>query len=75
MTGWGSGIGLMITQALVSNGAKVYITRRRQDALQIVVNSITPGIFPGEMIARESNEHQKSKLDMEMSSPADRFWP
>jgi len=37
VTGGGTGIGLMITQALVANGAKVYITGRRQDALDNVV--------------------------------------
>ena len=36
VTGGGSGIGLMITQALVGNGAKFYITGRRQEALEKV---------------------------------------
>ncbi|GAB7356733.1 hypothetical protein MBLNU459_g7639t1 [Dothideomycetes sp. NU459] len=34
VTGGATGIGLMITQALVSNGAKVYITGRRQEKLE-----------------------------------------
>lgn len=34
VTGGGTGIGLMITQALVANGAKVYITGRRQEKLE-----------------------------------------
>jgi NADP-dependent 3-hydroxy acid dehydrogenase YdfG len=34
VTGGSTGIGLMITQALVANGAKVYITSRRSDVLK-----------------------------------------
>ena len=49
VTGGGTGIGLMITQALVSNGAKVYITGRRQDALNKVVEQYNTG--PGKIIA------------------------
>ena len=39
----------MITQALVSNGAKVYITGRREDALEKVVEQYNTG--PGEIVA------------------------
>lgn len=49
VTGGGTGIGLMITQALVSNGAKVYITGRRQEALDKVVEQYNTG--PGKIIA------------------------
>lgn len=38
-----------MTQALVSNGAKVYITGRRKEALDGVVNHYNTG--PGEIIA------------------------
>ena len=48
VTGGGSGIGLMITQALVSNGAKVYITGRREEALKAVVEKYNTG--PGKII-------------------------
>ena len=37
VTSGATGIGLMITQALVSNGAKVYITGRRQEVLDKAV--------------------------------------
>jgi threonine dehydrogenase-like Zn-dependent dehydrogenase len=49
VTGGGTGIGLMITQALMSNGAKVYITGRREEALQSVVEQYNTG--PGKIIA------------------------
>ena len=49
VTGGGTGIGLMITQALVSNGAKVYITGRRHEALESVVDQYNNG--PGKIIA------------------------
>ncbi|PFH62483.1 hypothetical protein XA68_13385 [Ophiocordyceps unilateralis] len=48
LTGGGSGIGLMITQALVANGAKVYVVERRKDALDTVVRLYNTG--PGEII-------------------------
>lgn len=38
----------MITQALVANGAKVYITGRREEALQTVVDQYNSG--PGKII-------------------------
>jgi hypothetical protein len=43
VTGGGTGIGLMITQTLVANGAKVYITGRRGDALDKVVEKYGKG--------------------------------
>lgn len=49
VTGGGTGIGLMITQALVANGAKVYITGRRQEALDKVVEQYNTG--PGSIHA------------------------
>lgn len=49
VTGGGTGIGLMITQALVANGARVYITGRREDALEGVVKQYNTG--PGAITA------------------------
>lgn len=49
VTGGGTGIGLMITQTLATNGAKVYITGRRKEALDTVVEKYNSG--PGKIIA------------------------
>jgi len=42
VTGGGTGIGLMCTQALAANGAKVYITGRRMDALEKAAKAHSP---------------------------------
>lgn len=49
VTGGGTGIGLMITQTLVANGAKVYITGRRKESLDTVVEKYSKG--PGQIVA------------------------
>jgi NAD(P)-dependent dehydrogenase (short-subunit alcohol dehydrogenase family) len=43
VTGGGSGIGLMVTQTLVTNGAKVYITGRTKEKLDRVVEKYSHG--------------------------------
>ncbi|TVY56533.1 Short-chain dehydrogenase/reductase SAT3 [Lachnellula cervina] len=42
ITGGGTGIGLMATQALAANGAKVYITGRRMEALENAAKTHSP---------------------------------
>lgn len=49
VTGGGTGIGLMIAETLMVNGAKVYITGRREEALKTVVEKYSHG--PGKIIA------------------------
>jgi NAD(P)-dependent dehydrogenase (short-subunit alcohol dehydrogenase family) len=50
VTGGGSGIGLMATQALAGNGAKVYITGRTKEKLDKVVETYGKNIA-GEIVA------------------------
>jgi len=50
ITGGGTGIGLMAAQALSANGAKVYITSRRQEALDKAAASHTPDKSGGQII-------------------------
>ncbi|KAL9600870.1 MAG: hypothetical protein Q9219_002912 [cf. Caloplaca sp. 3 TL-2023] len=60
VTGGGTGIGLMISQALVTNGAKVYITGRREEALKSVVEQYNTG--PGKIIALPGDISQKDEV-------------
>ncbi|KAG4436016.1 hypothetical protein IFR05_008493 [Cadophora sp. M221] len=50
VTGGGTGIGLMATQALAANGAKVYITGRRMDALDNAAETHQPSSGGGQII-------------------------
>ena len=59
VTGGGTGIGLMITQALMSNGATVYITGRRKEALDAVVEEYSTG--PGKIVALPGDISQKEE--------------
>lgn len=62
VSGGGTGIGLMIAQALSTNGAKVYIVGRRQEALDSVVQQYSKDI-PGSIHALQGDISDKSDLE------------
>ncbi|KAG9700354.1 short chain dehydrogenase/reductase, partial [Aureobasidium melanogenum] len=69
VTGGGTGIGLMITQALVTNGAKVYITGRRKEKLDKAIELYSTG--PGSIHALPGDVSDKEdviRLAKEMES-------
>jgi len=61
VTGGGSGIGLMATQALAVNGAKVYIVGRTEDKLERVRDTYSQDI-PGEIIPITADISSKSDI-------------
>ncbi|KAK5113077.1 hypothetical protein LTR62_003656 [Meristemomyces frigidus] len=61
ITGGGSGIGLMFTQALAVNGAKVYIVGRTEDKLETVAKTYSQGIS-GEIIPLTCDVSDKSQI-------------
>ncbi|GAA5976621.1 hypothetical protein JCM11641_005643, partial [Rhodosporidiobolus odoratus] len=61
VTGGGTGIGLMATQALAANGARVYITGRRQEVLDNVVKTYGPGV-EGQIIALPGDITKKDDI-------------
>ncbi|KAF2011034.1 NAD(P)-binding protein [Aaosphaeria arxii CBS 175.79] len=60
VTGGGTGIGLMITQALVANGAKVYITSRREEVLEKTESLYNSG--PGQVIPLQGDVSDKNDI-------------
>lgn len=60
VTGGGTGIGLMITQALVANGAKVYITSRRDEVLKKTEELYSTG--PGKIIPLQADVSSKEDV-------------
>lgn len=60
VTGGGSGIGLMATQALVSNGAKVYITGRTAEKLDRVVEKYSQG--EGSIVPLQCDMRDKAQI-------------
>ncbi|TDZ18101.1 Rhamnolipids biosynthesis 3-oxoacyl-[acyl-carrier-protein] reductase [Colletotrichum sidae] len=70
VTGGGTGIGLMATQALAANGAKVYITSRNSEKLDNTVETYGKNIA-GEIIPIQADVTKKddiNKLVEEISS-------
>ncbi|GAA6000531.1 hypothetical protein JCM10207_008057 [Rhodosporidiobolus poonsookiae] len=61
VSGGGTGIGLMATQALAANGARVYITGRRQEMLDNVVKTHGQG-SEGEIIALPGDVTNKDDI-------------
>jgi len=61
ISGGGSGIGLMATQALAVNGAKVYIVGRTEEKLETVVKTHGQGIA-GEIIPITADITSKSEI-------------
>ncbi|OAL36628.1 hypothetical protein AYO20_03960 [Fonsecaea nubica] len=61
VTGGGSGIGLMITQALATNGAKVYICGRTEEKLERVAELYGQDI-PGQIIPVTADVSQKDDI-------------
>ncbi|KAL5358580.1 hypothetical protein BJX96DRAFT_163847 [Aspergillus floccosus] len=62
ITGGGSGIGLMATQALAVNGAKVYITGRTEEKLDRVAELYSKDI-PGQIIPITADVTSKESID------------
>jgi len=61
VTGAGTGIGLMITQALAVNGAKVYIVGRTEEKLEKVAETFGKNI-PGEIIPLAGDVSKKEEI-------------
>jgi NAD(P)-dependent dehydrogenase (short-subunit alcohol dehydrogenase family) len=61
-SGGGSGIGLMITQALAVNGAKVYIVGRTEEKLDAVAKQYNGEDIDGEIIALQGDVSKKDDI-------------
>jgi NAD(P)-dependent dehydrogenase (short-subunit alcohol dehydrogenase family) len=73
VTGGGTGIGLMCSQALAANGAKVYITGRRKEVLETAAQEHSPRDGPGKLIPiGPCDVTSKADLDQLAKSLAER---
>ncbi|KAL7271018.1 hypothetical protein RUND412_006256 [Rhizina undulata] len=63
VTGGGTGIGLMITQTIARNGARVYITGRRKERLDMVVREYGQNSGGGEIIAMPCDIADKNAVE------------
>ncbi|TKA83754.1 hypothetical protein B0A55_00048 [Friedmanniomyces simplex] len=71
ITGGGSGIGLMFTQALAVNGAKVYIVGRTEEKLETVANTYSQGIS-GQIIPLPADCTSKDEIAKLYKTVADK---
>jgi len=62
VTGGGTGIGLMIAQALAANGAKVYIIGRREDVLTKTAEHYSSGVS-GSIVPIQGDVTSKSSIE------------
>jgi len=62
VTGGGSGIGLMITQALAVNGARVYIVGRTNEKLDTVAKQYNGDDIDGEIIPLQGDVSKKEDI-------------
>ncbi|CAE6439634.1 unnamed protein product [Rhizoctonia solani] len=61
VTGGGTGIGLMITQALAANGAKVYIGSRRGEKVEATAKEVSPKVA-GQIVPIELDVTDKTSI-------------
>jgi len=76
VSGGGTGIGLMATQALAANGAKVYIAGRREDVLRKTAEAHGGDDVPGQIIPIVMDETDKESIQAafkEISSKEDKL--
>lgn len=63
VTGGGTGLGLITAAALAENGARVYITGRRLEALEAAVADASPKSGNGKIIALQGDASTKEGIE------------